>query len=296
MMGIEEGIELGLLTVDGQGILGQVVGTDAEEVDFLSQFFTHDGSSRCFDHDADFHIFIVGNAFFIQFLTDFVKDFFAPLYFPDGNDHREHDGDLTISRSAQESAELRLEEVDAGQADADSTHAHGRVFFRVELEVVDFLVGADIQGTDDDGLALQGFSRLFIGFELLVFRRIIAAFEIQEFAAEEADAFGIVGQNLRQIARVADIGIEVDFLAIFGTRRDAAYLFQSGYAKFFFLLFLLHGRHGFFIRIDVDRARRAIDDGRHVVDVVVELCARADDGSDAQGAGQDGRMRVRAAC
>ena len=62
------------------------------------------------------------------------------------------------------------------------------------------------------------------------------------------------------------------------------------------LLFLLHGRHGFFIRIDVDRARRAIDDGRHVVDVVVELCARADDGSDAQGAGQDGRMRVRAAC
>ena len=84
MMGIEEGIELGLLTVDGQGVLRQVIRTDAEEVYFFSQFFTHDGSGRRFDHDADFHVLIIGNTFFIQFLTDFIEDFFAPLYFPDG--------------------------------------------------------------------------------------------------------------------------------------------------------------------------------------------------------------------
>ncbi len=295
MMGIEEGIELGLLTVDGQGVLRQVIRTDAEEVYFFSQFFTHDGSGRRFDHDADFHVLIIGNAFFIQFLTDFIEDFFAPLYFPDGNDHREHDGNLAISRSAQEGAELRLEEVDAGQADADSPHAHSRVFFRVELEVVDFLIGADIQGTDDDGFAAQSFGRLFIGFELLVFCRIIAAFEIEKFTAEEADAFGIVGQDLRQIARVADVGIEIDLLAIFRDRRDTADLFQGGDAQFFFFLFLLHGSHRFVIGVDVDRTRRTVDDGRHVVDVIVELCARADDGGNAQRAGQDCRMRIRAA-
>ena len=143
---------------------------------------------------------------------------------------------------------------------------------------------------------MQGFGSLFIGFELLVFRRIVTAFKIQEFTAEEADTFGIVGQDLRQIAGIPDIGIEVDFLAILGNRRDTAYLFQGGNTKFFFLLLLLHSCHGFFIRIDVDRTRRAIDDGRHVVDVVMELCPRADDGSNAQGAGQDGRMRIRAAC
>ena len=60
------------------------------------------------------------------------------------------------------------------------------------------------------------------------------------------------------IARVADIGIEVDFLAIFGTRRDAAYLFQSGYAKFFFLLFLIAFKC-FFIRFNINLSVKSIN-------------------------------------
>ena len=117
MMGIKEGIELRLLTVDSQGVLGQVVRTNTEEVDFVCQFFTHDGSRRRFNHDADFHILIVGNAFGIQFLADFIQDLFALLYFPDGNNHREHDSNLTECRGTQQGAKLCLEQIDATQAD-----------------------------------------------------------------------------------------------------------------------------------------------------------------------------------
>ena len=49
-----------------------------------------------------------------------------------------------------------------------------------------------------------------------------------------------LAQDLRQIARVADVGIEIDLLAIFRDRRDTADLFQGGDAQFFFFLFLLH--------------------------------------------------------
>ena len=236
MMGIEEGIEFRLLTVDGQGVLGQIVRTDAEEVDFFSQFFTHDGSRRRFDHNADFHILIVGNPFRIQFPADFVQDFFALLYFPDGNNHGEHDGNLTECRGTQQGAELCLEQIDAAQADADSPHAHGRVFFRIKVEIVNLFIGTDIEGPNDDSLAFKGFCRLLIGFELLIFRRIVAAFQIEEFAAEKTDAFSIIGQNLRQVARIADIGKEIDLLAVFGNRRDTAHLFQSRKAQFFFFL------------------------------------------------------------
>ena len=91
-------------------------------------------------------------------------------------------------RGAQQGAELCLEQIDATQADADGPHAHGRVFFRIKVEIVNLFIGTDIEGPNDDGLAFKGFCSLLIGFELLIFRRIVAAFQIEEFAAEKTDA------------------------------------------------------------------------------------------------------------
>ena len=68
MVGIVELAQLCVLTVNSQGVLGQVVGTNGEECSFLSQLVSQNSSSGSFDHDADGH-FLGGIAFSFQLVA-----------------------------------------------------------------------------------------------------------------------------------------------------------------------------------------------------------------------------------
>ena len=64
MMRIEEGVQFGLLPVNGQGVLCQVVGSQAEKVHFLCQSVTDQSRRRGFDHDACLDFLRAGNSLF----------------------------------------------------------------------------------------------------------------------------------------------------------------------------------------------------------------------------------------
>ncbi|MNT54273.1 hypothetical protein D3C72_1914210 [compost metagenome] len=74
-----------MATVDGQGVLGQVVGTDAEKVDLFGQYRRQQGRRRHFDHDPQLQ---VGNRDFQAQTFGHVTGL-APLV--NAADHREHD-------------------------------------------------------------------------------------------------------------------------------------------------------------------------------------------------------------
>ena len=53
--------------VDRQRELNQIVGADAEEIDFLRQHIRDQHGGRHLDHDADLNVFRVRHAFRVQF-------------------------------------------------------------------------------------------------------------------------------------------------------------------------------------------------------------------------------------
>ena len=55
MMRVKKRVQVCLPPVNGQCILGQVVGTDAEEINFPGQFAADEGCSRRFNHNTRFY-------------------------------------------------------------------------------------------------------------------------------------------------------------------------------------------------------------------------------------------------
>ncbi len=56
MMGVEGLGEFGVDPIDGQSVLGEIVGPDGEEIHVGGQDVRDYGRSRGLDHDAKFHI------------------------------------------------------------------------------------------------------------------------------------------------------------------------------------------------------------------------------------------------
>ena len=83
MMRVEELAKVVRLTVAGQRVLGQIVGTDGEEVDFFGQVGGHEDGGRRLDHDTDLGIRIEGDALFLQLFHDSCAGTFAFAHFPD---------------------------------------------------------------------------------------------------------------------------------------------------------------------------------------------------------------------
>ena len=63
MVCIIKHIQVLVLTIDCKCILGQIVCSDAEEINELRQFIRDHDCRRSLDHDADLHIILKRNAF-----------------------------------------------------------------------------------------------------------------------------------------------------------------------------------------------------------------------------------------
>ncbi|MNC55902.1 hypothetical protein D3C75_1054670 [compost metagenome] len=80
-----------ITTVNCQGVLRQIIGTDTEEVDFFSQVASNRGRSRSLNHHANFDSFVKRFAFFTQLRLHDFNFCFQCTHFFNRDDHWEHD-------------------------------------------------------------------------------------------------------------------------------------------------------------------------------------------------------------
>ena len=212
---IKERVQLRVLPIYGQRILGQVVGADAEKVYLLCQLPAHHDSRRCLDHDALLRI----AAFHVlrcQLGLHLFHDFVDSFHLPHAGDHRIHDGQIAVGAGAEQCPQLGLEDLRPRQADTNGPAAHGRILLFFQLKIITLLVGADVQRADDHRLAGHGLHHSLIDLELLFLCGKILFFQVEELTAEQADARRVVLQHRGQILAVADVGVEPDLLAVQG--------------------------------------------------------------------------------
>ena len=133
----------------------------------------------------------------------------------------------------------------------------------VELHVVHGLVCADVAGADDHLAGCKALEHLLVCLELVVLRREVLAVEVDELGAEEADAAGVVLLHSAHVAHAADVGKDVDGLAVEGGVGLALQLLQQGLLFLVFLLALFQALEQVGGGVNVDTGVVAVHD-RHL--------------------------------
>ena len=175
MMRIIELTQIVCLTVASQGILGQIVGANREEIYQLCQLFCHENRGGSFNHDAQFRVGIIGDAFSFQLLHNALAGTLAFLDFPDRSDHGEHNGDFAINGCPIQSPQLGAEHLGTIQTDTDGANTQGRILFLLHVEVIHLLVSTNVQSANDYPLAVHGCGNCAVSFKLLIFGGIVGS-------------------------------------------------------------------------------------------------------------------------
>ena len=157
-----------------------------------------------------------------------------------------------------------------------------------QVEVTDLFIGSDIQRADDDFTAFHVGERLFVGFKLILFARIVVAVEVEEFTAEKSDAACIVLEYSGNIIRRTDVAVNADLVPVFGLVRQPLELVEQFLLFFLFFHLLQQAGFGDIIGFDDDVAGVAVQDHFAAFIFRLHLVADADNGGNAHGAGQDG--------
>ena len=148
MMWIIELVQLLILAIDRKCILREVVGADAEEIDELCQLLTDHHCCRRLDHDALLRNRI-RDLLPLEFCRHLCDDLTDPKHLIYGDDHRIHDGEVSVLRRTKQCAELCLKHIRLFQTDTDRAIPHRRVIFLSESEVIDVLIRTDVERSDD---------------------------------------------------------------------------------------------------------------------------------------------------
>ena len=213
VMRIVEVIQFRVLTVKSEGVLGQVVGSDTEEINHLSKLVADDRCCRSLDHDSLFRKFVLDLLLF-ELCFYFCYDLIDLLYFLCGSDHRIHDGKISINSGTKKCTELCLKDIRLCQADTDRTISQSRVILVSEVEVIYLFVSTDIKGTDDNFLAGHHLYCLFVSLELLFLCREVISSKVKEFASEKTDSAGIILKNITDVTNTSDVRVDVDLVSI----------------------------------------------------------------------------------
>ena len=289
--------DVGVAAVASQRVLNEVVGADGEEVYILSEYRRHYSSSRSLNHDTNLYVFSVSLAFMSQFQLSFFDEFLNLLEFCYVDDHRHHDANFAVYTSAQNSLQLRQEEVLALQADADCTVAQERVFFFRNVEVRQRFVTADIHGTDNAEVALALFNSFFVSLELVFFIGDILTAHEYELRTEQAYALGAILEGVIHVHMRADVGHEVNLHAV---RRNSGQVFKLSVMCSHFLLFLdffVVTSQFFFAGVHDNLAFFTVHDNMVAISNLVDAVffVQANDGRNSTSLGDDNGMSRRGA-
>ncbi|MCY1431356.1 hypothetical protein D9M71_473220 [compost metagenome] len=206
-----------MAAVDGQRVLGQVVGADAEEVHLARQHRGEQRGGRHLDHDADLQVAI--DAQFVLQAQGHVARL-PPLF--ELADHREHDPQRPPIGGGKQRAQLGLHDLRALQGQAHAAHAEEGVFLRRDRPVRQRLVAADVEGAHHQRAAAEGIQHMAVGRFLGRVVRRLGGFHEDEFAAQQADALGAQLHSLRSAGGVAEIGDDLHGMPVAGLRRLVA--------------------------------------------------------------------------
>src|SRR5690606_9942940 len=198
--------------------------------------------------------------------------------------------DVPVRGRAQERPELLAEEVLEIEAEADRAPPEERVLLRRHLEEEREFVPAEVERADVDSLVWERLGDLAVGLVLLLLLGLRAAPDDEELGAEEADAHRAVRAGNADLARKVDVGAQEDGLAIrsdgLEVREEDQLLLPLAYADVALAvdaLLQLRGLDDHPPGPGVQHQLLAVlDDARDV--------AEADDGGQADRAGEDGRV------
>ena len=289
MVGVVDRIQLCILTIDSQGILGQVIGPNAEKIHLFSQFpANHDGCRRL-NHYALFKVSI-GDIFFVKLCLDLLYNVLDSLYFIYGNDHRIHDSQIAVSTGTKKRSQLRLKDLRTVQTDSDSPVSHGWIVFLIKPEILYLFVGSNIQSPDDHLSSAHHLQCRFVGLKLLFFSWIILLFQIEELTPEKANPPGVIGQHLRNISHASDIGKQPDLLAVSGHIFFTLQFLQKSLLAFLLGFLFLVGKKSLFVRIQDQLSLNSVNNSHFPIHRFRSM--NTDQRRDIHGSGQDCRVGI----
>jgi hypothetical protein len=181
--------QFGVLAVDGQRILRQIVGADREEIGMGGQRMRDHGGGGHLDHDADGHMGASSSARMVSQRSRSASSSGTEVIIGNMIDRSPPAPPRGTARAIADRADR------AGAAAARAAHAEEGVLLLGQVEMRHLLVAADVQRAHDQRPVAQGLDHAAIDGELFVLGRCVARFEEQEFGAHQAHALAALRQR-----------------------------------------------------------------------------------------------------
>ena len=160
------------------------------------------------------------------------------------------------------------------------------------MEVFNLLVGADVQSTDNDALAVHGGGDFLVGLELLLLRRIIALRQIQELGAEQSDTLTVIVLDGDNVVGVADVAVDVDMASVEGNVLLALHRRHEFLELLLLLHLVLEGLNREVVGVKDNLTGFAVKVGHTALQILFEFGAKTANGGDSHGAGKDSGVSV----
>eukprot|EP01136_Pigoraptor_vietnamica_P039767 Opistho-1_new@10917 len=280
-----------VVTVHGQQILGQVVGTNRQEVHLSRQFLGLVHRCRNLDHHANRRHRHV--AAFVANLApgpvDQVQGFFQLM---GAGDHRQQNPQVVQAFTGLEhGAGLHQEDFRVVEGDANAAPAEERVVF-LDREVRQRLVATNVQGTHGHWLWVKRGQLLAVDRQLFLFTREALVDHERHFGTVQTDAFGPALLRARDVRQQAGVDPERHAVAIDRDARQIAQRIQpEGQLLFFFdHLGELLAQH--VAGVGVDLAAVTVDDHANAVDLGIRQVHQAHHRWNTHGPGKDHNVGV----
>jgi len=287
----EAGCETSIPAIHRQGVLGEVVGADAEEVADAGQVIGHEDRRRGFNHDAEGHGFGRRDPLLGERPRLLPQNPSGLHHLVHARDERNHDPEVAPPGGAEDRPELGPEDLLPVQADPHRTPPQGRIRFGGGLERGRELVPSEVKGPDGHRMGSEGRPDSPEVGGLLIFGGQLRLPGHQKLGSQEAHADRAVPHGEVDLLRQVHVPLEGDGAAIRGDRGLVEHPLEGE------LELLAPGdevsrlEHLVLGGIDDHRSRPAVQHDHGTLGDPVESAPNAHDRRDAEGMRQDGRVR-----
>jgi len=184
MTGIRQICHLFTGALSGHGVLGKIVGTDAEKVHFFGKQIRHLRRGGNFHHDADLDVIRNRETGREHFLTRLCQQGFGTPYFFQRRNHREHNAQVMPGAGAQQRTQLYFEEIGFIQAHADGAPTQERISFFTKVQIIQLFVAADVQRAYHHRAFFHDVQDSFVRCQLFFLSWGGGAFQVKELSPQ----------------------------------------------------------------------------------------------------------------
>ena len=204
-------------TVHRGGVLTEIVGADAGKVHFPDRHVRDQRDGGNLDHDAGFDR-PEGLALGLQLLLRLPQRGFCPADIVHAAHHWKHDPQIPRHGGPQRGPQLGLKNLRVGEAQAQRPVSQEGVLFLRQLQAVQLLIPADIQGPQGHRPPFKGLQHPGVNLHLLVLPGQGIPAHVEEFRAEQTHAVGETGGLQLLRGGGADVELHIDADSVSGNR------------------------------------------------------------------------------